>query len=293
MLHLSGVPHISFPAYTKHELLQIVALTEPTPSLPKETKETKETWSRYCSAVWDSLSKHAGRDLLSFRSVCLRLWPRFIKPILDGTLNPTPFTKLLIANRSLFQNDAALVHSIVVDPPTDKPVAARTPSAKYTGIGAQLPFYSRLLLVAAYLASFNPPKTDAALFVKAATARRRKKGGGTALSRGRPGTTKHRKISRKLLGPQAFVLERMLAIFHAVRADSHAFGRGKGKVEGSADVLMAVSTLVSLRLLVRMGPASTADVLDAGTKYRVAVGWEVVRSVARSVGVEAEDYLAE
>jgi len=33
--------------------------------------------------------------------------------------------------------------------------------------------------------------------------------------------------------------------------------------------------------------------LDGGSKWKVAVGWEVIRTVARSVGVEAEDYLAE
>ncbi|KAH7370879.1 origin recognition complex subunit 5 C-terminus-domain-containing protein [Rhexocercosporidium sp. MPI-PUGE-AT-0058] len=291
-LHLPGVPHVSFPAYTKPELLQILALTTPTPELPKETKEV---WSRYCSAVWDSLSKHSGRDILSFRSVCLRLWPRFIKPILDGSLNPSPFSKLLLANRSLFQTDSALIHTIVSDtstlPATQSQYISST--ARYTGIGAQLPYFSRLLLVAAYLASFNPPKTDVTFFMKAAASKRRKKGGGTALTKGRAGVTKHRKIARKLLGPQAFVLERMLAIFHAIKEDADARGRGKSRVEGAADVQMAVATLASLRLLVRMGSVNSVDVLDAGTKYKVAVGWEVVRGIARSVGVEAEDYLAE
>ncbi|PVH80902.1 hypothetical protein DL98DRAFT_654352 [Cadophora sp. DSE1049] len=301
LLHIPGVPHISFPAYTKPELLQILALTTPTPELPKETKET---WSRYCSAVWDSLSKHSGRDILSFRSVCLRLWPRFIKPILDGSLNPSPFSRLLLANRSLFQADSALIHNLVSNASISTSTQAQsnhltttsTTKTKYTGIGAQLPYFSRLLLVAAYLASFNPPKTDTTFFMKAAASKRRKKGGGTALTKGRPGVTKHRKIARKLLGPQAFVLERMLAIFHAIRedADGGARGRGKGKrVEGAADVQMAVATLASLRLLVRMGSVGSVDVLDAGTKYRVAVGWEVVRGIARSVGVEVEDYLAE
>jgi origin recognition complex subunit 5 len=42
-----------------------------------------------------------------------------------------------------------------------------------------------------------------------------------------------------------------------------------------------------------MGSKDAGDALEAGTKWRVAVGWEVVRGVARSVGVEAEDYLAE
>ncbi|KAK0127924.1 hypothetical protein ONS96_007422 [Cadophora gregata f. sp. sojae] len=302
LLHIPGVPHISFPAYTKPELLQILSFTTPTPELPKETKET---WSRYCSAVWDSLSKHSGRDVISFRSVCLRLWPRFIKPILDGSLNPSPFSRLLLANRSLFQSDSALLHNLVSDTNTASGQAtsnaltsSTTAKNKYTGIGAQLPYFSRLLLVAAYLASFNPPKTDTTFFMKASASKRRKKGGGTALTKGRPGVTKHRKIARKLLGPQAFVLERMLAIFHAIREDADGGARGRGKtkgkrVEGAADVQMAVATLASLRLLVRMGSAGSVDVLDAGTKYRVAVGWEVVRGIARSVGVEVEDYLAE
>lgn len=123
--------------------------------------------------------------------------------------------------------------------------------------------------------------------MKAAASKRRKKGGGTAKSR--PGVSKNRKISRKLLGPQAFVLERMLAIFHAIKEDAN--GRQKGNVTGSADIQMAVATLASLRLLMKVGNAS--DPLDGGVKYRVAIGWEVVRSVARSVGIEVEDYLAE
>ncbi|CZT09170.1 related to origin recognition complex subunit 5 [Rhynchosporium agropyri] len=293
-LHVPGVPHISFPAYIKPELLQIIALTTPSPELPKETKET---WSRLCSAVWDSLSKHSGRDILSFRSVCLDLWPRFVKPILDGQLDPSPFSKLLLANRSLFQSDTALVHNILSDDSTAAAIQSTNKSneAKYTGIGAQLPYFSRLLLVAAYLASLNPAKTDITFFMKAAASKRRKKGGGTALTSRKPGVTKHRKIARKLLGPQAFVLERMLAIFHAIKedADAKSRGRGKVKVEGNADVMMAVSTLASLRLVVRMGSVSSVDVLDPATKYRVAVGWEVIRGIARSVGVEAEDYLAD
>lgn len=93
----------------------------------------------------------------------------------------------------------------------------------------------------------------------------------------------------------------MLAIFLAIEEDadySYTKGNGRGtkkragKLNGNADVLMAVATLTSLRLLVRMG-GPNQDVLDSGTKYRVAIGWEVVRGLARSVGVEVEDYLAE
>ncbi|RFU24767.1 hypothetical protein B7463_g11566, partial [Scytalidium lignicola] len=295
-LHFPGAAHIHFTSYTKTELLQIMSIIEPTPQLPGGAKETQEVWSRFCSAAWDSLAKHSGRDLLSFRSVCSRLWPIFIKPILDGRYSPKEFSRLLVANRALFQNEGVLVPGILSDS-SGKPVSANTisyPNTKQPGIGAQLPYFSRLLLVAAYLASFNPPRTDQLLFMKAAAAKRRKKGGGTALTTSKPGVSKSRKLSRKLLGPQAFVLERMLAIFHAIRIDADdRMRKGKEAVAGSVDIQMAFATLASLRLLVKVGGVNSIDTLDGGSRWKVAVGWDTVRTIARSVGVEAEDYLAE
>lgn len=248
---------------------------EPVPALPGGLEETEIVWNHFCSAVWDSLAKHSGRDILSFRAVCTRLWPSFVQPVLNGTYTSTPFSRLLVVNRALFQNDGLLVPSIV-----------DTPTQVKQGIG-QLPYFSRLLLVAAYLASYNPPRTDQTYFMKSAAAKRRKKGGGTALTGGR--TSKHRKISRKLLGPQAFVLERLLAIFQAIKLDAN--GR-ISKTGGDADVQMAIATLSSLRLLVKMGSTNAGDALEGG-KWKIAVGWEVIRTVARSVGLEAEDYLAD
>ncbi|RDL33962.1 Uncharacterized protein BP5553_08330 [Venustampulla echinocandica] len=306
-LHLPGVPHIHFPAYTKPELLQIISLTEPTPQLPTGKHDTKEVWSRFSTAVYESLSKHSDRDIISFRRVCSRLWPRFIQPILDGSLSPTPFSRLLVANRSLFQNDAVLVPSIISSlptPSTKSNIQTQIQSQAQTqGLTAQLPHTSRLLLLAAYLASFNPPRTDIIHFMKSATLRRKKKGGGTALTSKTPGVSKNRKISRKLLGPQAFVVERMLAIFHYLREDASVPRKQEGRrrdgmerredVIGSADLYMAIATLSSLRLLVKLGAANAGDALDGSSRYRVAVGWDVVRSLGRSVGVEVEDYLAD
>ena len=295
-LHFPGAPHIHFPPYTKQELLQILSLTNPSPKLPGDEKGTNDVWTRFAAVVWDSLAKHSGRDILSMRSICLRLWPRFITPVLEGTHSASQFSRLLLANRSLFQSDSILIPSIITDPPTTSTPPTSAQGKKYQGLDAQLPYYSRLLLVAAYLASFNPPRTDQIFFMKAAAAKRRKKGGATVASKVRPGVSRHRKISRKLLGPQAFVLERMLAIFHAIKDDADSKGRYEKEKEltsGSADIEMGIATLVTLRLLAKIGSANAGDALEAGTKYRVAVGWEMIRGVARSVGVEAEDYLFE
>lgn len=79
-----------------------------------------------------------------------------------------------------------------------------------------------------------------------------------------------------------------MAIFCAVK-DGSTIALQNPADTGSADVPMAVATLASLRLLVKT--SASADALDASTKWKINIGWEVVRNVARSVGVEVEDYL--
>lgn len=111
-----------------------------------------------------------------------------------------------------------------------------------------------------------------------------------APKRGRP--SKHRKISRKLLGAHAFVLERMLAIFAALRSEWAADGILGASSNGSVvdgDVGMAISTLASLRLLMKVGTAG--DQMDRGGKWRTNVGWDVIRGMGRSLGIEVEEWL--
>lgn len=248
----------------------------------------KGIWTRFCSAVWDTLSKHSGRDIISFRTTCTCLWPSFIAPLEDGLFTTKDFSRLLVSRRSLFQDERVLIPSITPNLSRPSQLIA-DPKSKAShlagGIATQLPLFSRLLLIAAYLASHTPARNDALLFMKASLKARRKKGGGTV--KGRHRASKHRKISAKLLGPQSFVLERMLAIFHAVRVDAGL----AGAASGTADIPMEIATLASLRLVNRTN--ATTDPLDASTKWKVNVGWEVVRGIARSVGVEIEDFIIE
>ncbi|TEY40961.1 hypothetical protein BOTCAL_0411g00090 [Botryotinia calthae] len=311
--HLPGIPHVQFPAYTKPELVTILARTcKPSPKLPDGSKETTSIWERFLPTIYDSLSKYSGRDLVSFREICLQLWPTFIQPILNGTYTSNEFSRLLIANRALLQNDTLLTPSVLAPTMSISIVKKATSNTSTTQLQAQnnvtthLPYHTRLLLIASYLASHNPPRTDQHHFLQQTATKRKKRGGGTALtaSTSRPGVSKSRKIPRKLLGPQAFLLERMIAIYHVLLEDTDGRGRysttngnvkrkTKGLGAGEADIQMAVATLASLRLIAKMGSANAADTLDGGSRWRVAVGWEVVRGIARSVGVEVEDYLAE
>ncbi|KAI8625885.1 origin recognition complex subunit Orc5 [Xylariaceae sp. FL1651] len=188
-------------------------------------------------------------------------------------------------------------------------------SGSSTDLSALLPPTARYLLIAAYLASHNAPRYDNTLFSTwhSSSRKRRRRGGVTAAGSAIPNGTgrgrkaKHRRIARKLLGPGVFVLERMVAIYIATRQE-WVDGLDDGKTTGSGggggvdgDVGMAIATLASLRLLVRVGGgagsaaagASGGADLDRGGKWRVNVGWEVIRAVGRSMGVEVEEWLAE
>lgn len=277
-----------------------MSLTPPE-TLPTTTPEdTDFLWPRFCGAVHDALTSAASRTLPSFRHACETLWPRFTAPILAGTHGPREFSKLLIVGRAHFQNESLLNPGIIsvsrhsgTDAVAQAPQTASSTAATTSApaLVAKLPTMARLLLLAAYLASHNATKHDLTLFSTYHHGRRKRRGGGFAAPRqsGARGN-KHRKISRKLLGAHAFALERMMAIFASMRNE---WAAGNGSTAGAAgldaDVGMALSTLASLRLLVRVGIA--ADPLDRAGKWRVNVGWDFIRGVGRSMRVEVEEWL--
>ena len=299
-LRTPSSPALLFPPYTKPDFIRILSLTPPTAAVRNATlQETKDLWPRFCAAVHDALVRSAARSLTSFRRACEILWPRFIAPVEKGLYEPKEFSKLLVAARPHFQDESVLNPSIVSasniprNAQEDTTAAAAAPAiapAKPTfssaDLSALLPRTARVLLLCAYLASHNAPRHDLTLFSTHHSSTRRRRRGGNA---GTPG--KHRKIARKLLGAHAFVLERMLAIFAVVRGEWTEDIRLGGQGALDADVGMAMATLASLRLLNRVGVGG--DVMDRGGKWRISVGWEVVRGVGRSIGVEVEDWLIE
>lgn len=73
-----------------------------------------------------------------------------------------------------------------------------------------LPTLSRHILLASFLASTNPPKSDLRMFGSAAERRRKRKGGGTV--RQRASRSGKAVVPQRLLGPTTFPLDRMMAI---------------------------------------------------------------------------------
>ncbi len=119
-----GVPFIEFPAYTRDQAIRILSLApisifhEPPADTDDYTEEQAAEddlwlWTRFCGAVWDSLAKGAARDIVRFRQLAEKLWRPFVGPIVEGSYGTRDFTRLLVAKRSLFQDDDVLVESVI------------------------------------------------------------------------------------------------------------------------------------------------------------------------------------
>ncbi|KAL8991738.1 MAG: hypothetical protein Q9188_007700 [Gyalolechia gomerana] len=209
----------------------------------------------------------------------------------------------MVRNRYLFQSEDPLKENIIPPPtPNIQPQMSHRTSIKQT---LQLPTIPAQLLVTAFLASHNAPKNDTLLFSKFSTSRRKRRGGGAVAPRTPRKHNKNaqRKITRRMLGAQAFGLERLLAVHAALFRlvgdddDNVDSRRRKGAAGGGgAEILTQFATLVEMRLIVRAGAGagSGGDPLEAGGgKWKVNVGVGYVRQVARGLRFDLENYLLE
>ncbi|THX85951.1 hypothetical protein D6D05_02690 [Aureobasidium pullulans] len=291
LLRLPGAPHIYFSPYTREQAIQIASVrpqaifNEPlSPSANYSDELAAEDdawlWSRYCAAVWDSLASGAARDIVTFKSILDKLWRPFVQPIVDGTYGTRDFSKLMVAQRKIFQAESCLLDSVIDEPQEDTTVLTDGKSfPNLILVTHDLPYYSKWLLCAAYLASFNPARQDNIYFMKATERKRRRKGGGAIAGR----ESKNRKIPRHLLSPSPFPLDRLLAILHAVLPHD---------LTPTMDIYTQLATLCSLRLLLRTAVIG-GDLLESGAKWKVNFGWEYALKLARSVGFDITDHVAE
>lgn len=86
-------------------------------------------------------------------------------------------------------------------------VQNETNSVIKNALSFELPYYSKYLLIAAYLASYNPEKSDKRIFLKGSEKRGRKL---------KLQLNNKSNLKQTLLGPKDFTMDRLLAIFYAI-----------------------------------------------------------------------------
>ncbi|OJA16419.1 hypothetical protein AZE42_07233 [Rhizopogon vesiculosus] len=154
-----------------------------------------------------------------------------------------------------------------------------------------LPRMSKFILLAAFLASTNPAKTDMRMFGRGADKQKRRRRR-SASPKKVGAQTAVAKVSQRLLGPLVFPLDRLLAILGSLleendveyRPHDSRFGFPGEYTDmelGRVHIYAAITELTSMRALHR---TNASDKLDGPPMYKCArhvriMMWEEVRSV--------------
>jgi origin recognition complex subunit 5 len=165
------VPHISFPPYTRKEAITIITTAGPPAVDGLSPERASRLYPQFVSTVYDSLVGPTAGTIPSFRSICERLWPRFVQPALNesppGGTGDWDFARLLVRNRAMFKQrgENMLVHHIVSE---EDPKDGAVP-LKWSFLTPQpppLPYFPTLILTSAYVASHTPFRLDTIFFSK-------------------------------------------------------------------------------------------------------------------------------
>lgn len=133
-----------------------------------------------------------------------------------------------------------------------------------------MPYMTKFLVIASFLASYNPQKYDARFFTRGGEGKKKvgKKGGvhNGALYR------------NQLNGPCTFAVERMLAIFYSILEQD---------CKMSFDIHSQIATCVSLKLLVRVSAVNRLDMM----RCKCNVSFPFVKAISKSVRFDIVKFL--
>ncbi|XP_056645730.1 origin recognition complex subunit 5 [Diorhabda sublineata] len=266
---------IHFPQYNKNELLEILSL---------DAEQIKKIVSKHFNKPLEFDINFYKNYLNLFLSVFYRVCRDVSELRYMSRINFIKYCEPVIYNQHSLQDSMALWRNIA-------PILKQSLEALYLRVDTlrpansvkekpmptlELPFYAKYLLIAAYLASYNPAKDDKKLFMKHHGKQKKKLKDIRAKS----------KVSERLntqLGPKPFVFDRLLAIFYSILEEKD------NKMGFNNNLLVQISSLIELRLL---SSVSDSCVLD-GQKYKCNVNYQFIETVSRSVGFEIKKYLSD
>ena len=258
---------IHFPDYNSDELLKILSLDCP---------ENYETvfYRQYLSLLF-SVFHFVCRDIRELAHLARLNFPKYIEPVENDEINQSDTRKLwrsiephlkkalqTVYLREVSSNQWEQMQNSYLKEQESTQLVSKSP--------VELPFYGKYLLIAAYLASYNPAKCDKRFFVR----RTEKLSKRAKLA----GLKKNERTSNQLLGPKPFPHDRLLAIFYSIV---------EGKVAPTAHIFTQISSLVTHGLMIKL---ATADLISS-PKYKCIVSLEFIKGIGKTVNFEVPKYL--
>ncbi|KAK3579067.1 hypothetical protein CHS0354_029927 [Potamilus streckersoni] len=263
---------LHFPDYKKDELLQILSKGCPA-NFPESC------YAMYLNLVL-SVFHHVCRDLREIQHLVNLNFMKFTEPIRCGEATSDDSKKLWKniephlkkALQTVYLREVSSSQWERYQAEIARDMEQENTSQSLQGLShrchVELPYYSKYLLIAAYLASYNPAKTDKRFFAKHSEKKSKK-----TLQK-----KKHERASNHMLGPKPFPLDRLMAIFYSIV---------EGKVAPTANIFMQITSLVSLHMLAQVAGDDQIET----PKYKCLISLDFIKSVARTVNFDVVKYL--
>lgn len=259
---------VHFPNYTKEELLEIMSSDAPHSCARDVYQNYIKLLLSVFYVVCQNLSELRHLAAVNFNSYMEpvakgeatvddthKLW-RNIEPHLRKCLNNVYLREVTGSQSEWMQQGGTQISQ------------CNTVSSNRTYV--ELPVYSKYLVIAAYIASYNPVKSDKRFFSKNA---------GKISKRAHAAKQKKDEKTRQhMLGPKQFPLDRLMAIFYTIAGI---------QVQPSMNIFSQLTSLVTLGLLSQVG---SSDPLES-PKYKCLVSLDFVKSISRSVNFDVMHYL--
>ncbi|XP_050099420.1 origin recognition complex subunit 5 [Anopheles aquasalis] len=234
---------------------------------------TQEFYSNFVHLFLSTFWKVC-RDVTELRLGITQCFPHYYEPVIEGAIEAHDALKLWRNISKVLKTALSTLYMRLGNSNRDVDIGQ---SQLHLVQQLELPYYAKYLLIAAYLASHNPAKEDKRLFLK-----------NHGKQRKRMQTVNARaKVSEKMavqLGPKAFGIDRLLAIFYAILEGE--------KVALTCNLLTQIATLVHLKLLAYVSSAD-AGILDGTARLQCTVGLDCILHIGRMVGFNVRQYLCD
>ena len=257
-----GIPEpikIHFPQYNRDEFAKLLFLYKP--------DGYGDAFYKNYLNLFLSVFFRFCRDLNELRFMARINFAKYIEPIESGQCDEKNAAALWRNISNVLKANLEVIYLRVSteDFVQRTQLSEEIESTTKLALSFELPYYAKFLLIAAYLASYNPVKEDKRLFMK------------------QSGKIKKRKPSKKAVvlnthsGPKAFPLDRMLAIFCAIIEE---------KVDLNASLLSQIPTMCQLGLMTTVGDKNLDE-----PKYKCCVSYDFITVISKTVGFSVKNYL--
>lgn len=251
---------IHFPQYTRNEFAEILMASKP--------HGYEDAFYKNYLNLFLSVFFRFCRDLNELRYMAKVNFSKYVEPLKNDQTKKTD-TALLWKNiSSVFKANLEVIYLRVCSENFAKhdQLSKEIESTTRLALSFELPYYAKYMLIASYLASYNPAKEDKYLFVKERLRKKKRKNAGK------------KKAMNAFCGPYNFPVSRMIAIFCAILDE---------KVDINANLLAQIPSMCQLGLLSLVGTYNLNE-----PKFKCCVSYDFILVIAKTIGFDVQNYLS-